>query len=183
VTDPNTTASIDAHVYVDGRPAAVLHADDPRPDIGRAAPGYGADHGYHASLSLPSGRHTVCAYGINTGPGANTTLGCRTVTLPSDPLGSLDVVRTGSGGIGVRGWAIDPDSTSPISVDLYVQGGGGARVSADTSRPDIAAAFPGYGNNHGFSATLPGSGGGHTVCAYAINTGPGANTLLGCKSG
>jgi hypothetical protein len=42
---------------------------------------------------------------------------------------------------------------------------------------------PGYGGAHGFSTTLPGGSGAHTVCAYGINRGPGANTLLGCKTG
>ena len=54
---------------------------------------------------------------------------------------------------------------------------------ADSSRPDIGDALPDYGKNHGFIGTLPGTTGTHTVCAYAINKGPGANTLLGCKTG
>jgi hypothetical protein len=183
VIDPNTASPVDAHVYVDGRPFAVLHADNPRPDIGRAVPGYGPNHGYHADLALASGTHTVCAYGINTGPGANTTLGCKNVTLPSNPFGALDVVRTGSGGLRARGWALDPDNLGPISVHLYVQGGGAYPVLADSSRPDIGDAFPAYGKKHGFIGTLPGTTGTHTVCAYAINKGPGANILLGCKTG
>lgn len=65
----------------------------------------------------------------------------------------------------------------------YVQGGGASRVLADSSRPDLAIAFPGYANQHGFVADLPGGSGKHTVCAYAINRGPGANTLIGCTTG
>jgi hypothetical protein len=181
--DPNTSSPVDVHVYVDGGPFAVVNANSPRPDIGQAVPGYGPNHGFRADLALPSGTHTVCAYGINTGPGTNTTLGCKNVTLPSNPLGALDVVRTSGGGLRARGWALDPDKLGPISVHLYVQGGGAYPVTAGSSRADIGDAFPGYGDNHGFIGTLPGTTGTHTVCAYAINQGPGANTPLGCKTG
>jgi hypothetical protein len=181
--DPNSTAPIQTHVYVDGKLFRVLTADDARPDIAGAFPGYGEDHGYHSNLTLPSGAHTVCTYGINTGPGANATLGCTTVVLPSNPMGSLDVVRTDSGGIKVRGWALDPDVTGPILVAMYVQGGSASNVTAATSRPDIAALFPSYGKHHGFVATLPGGSGKHTVCAYGINRGAGGNTLIGCATG
>ncbi len=155
----------------------------PAPTSRARCPGTGPNHGYHTNLTLASGAHTVCTYGINTGPGTNSTLGCRSVVLPSNPLGALDVVRTDSGGIKVRGWAIDPDVTGPITVALYVQGGTASTVTADSARPDIATLFPRYGNKHGYMATLPGSGGKHTVCAYGINRAAGANTLLGCATG
>ncbi len=181
--DPNRTTPIAAHVYVDGRLMKVLDADDARPDIARAFPGYGEDHGYHTDLALASGTHSVCTYGINEGPGGNTTLGCKTVRLPANPFGSLDVVRSANGSIRARGWAIDPDRTGPITVHLYVQGGGATPVLADSSRPDLATLYPRYGKNHGFIATIPAGGGAHTVCAYGINKDAGANTLLGCKTG
>jgi hypothetical protein len=55
---------------------------------------------------------------------------------------------------------------------------------ANKSRPDVGAAFGGYGASHGFLATVPATGSGnHSVCAYAITTGGGnGNTLLGCAS-
>jgi hypothetical protein len=181
--DPNRTTPIATHVYVDGKLLAVLQADDPRPDIARVVPGYGANHGYHTDLALASGTHSVCTYGINEGAGGNATLGCKTVTLPSNPFGALDLVRSGSGTIRARGWAIDPDRAGPITVHLYVQGGSATPILADSSRPDLAAAFPSYGKHHGFIADIPASGSPHTVCAYGINQGAGGNTLLGCKTG
>ena len=179
----NRTTPIAAHVYVDGRLMQVLDADDARPDIARALPGYGEDHGYHVDLALASGTHSVCTYGINEGPGGNALLGCKTVTLPANPFGSLDVVRSANGSIRARGWAIDPDRAGPITVHLYVQGAGATPVVANSSRPDLAAAYPRYGTNHGFIADIPAGGGAHTVCAYGINQAAGANTLLGCKTG
>jgi hypothetical protein len=180
--DANQAGPINVHVYVDGKPLTALTANVNRPDIGKAYPAFGAAHGYSATLKIPSGRHTICTYGINVGEGANKQLGCKAVTLPQNPFGSLDVVKSGSGGIKASGWAIDPDTKAPITVHLYVGGKPVRAVTADISRRDLIPKY-GYGGAHGFSTTLPGGAGAHTVCAYGINRGPGANTLLGCKTG
>ncbi|OZB81465.1 MAG: hypothetical protein B7X32_16755 [Microbacterium sp. 13-71-7] len=81
----------------------------------------------------------------------------------------------------VSGWAIDPDTSSPIAVHFYIDGVGVAKT-ADQSRPDVAAAYPGSGDKHGFSAMIPAGSGSHLVCAYAINDAVGNNTLLACRS-
>ena len=39
---------------------------------------YGGMHGFATTLPGGAGAHTVCAYGINRGPGTNTLLGCKT---------------------------------------------------------------------------------------------------------
>jgi hypothetical protein len=71
---------IDVHLYVDGRGAAAITADRSRPDVGAAFAGAGAAHGYSASLALPPGQQTVCAYAINVGYGThNPLLTCRTL--------------------------------------------------------------------------------------------------------
>lgn len=179
--DPNRIGPIGVHVYVDGKPFTALTADRTRRDIGQAYPSYGEDHGYTATLKLPSGRRTICVYGINEGPGANAALGCKAVTLPANPFGSLDSVTRTAGGLRVKGWAIDPDTKAPISVHLYVSGGGVHSVVADVSHRDLIPKY-GYGGAHGFDRTVPAGSGARTVCAYGINRGPGANTLLGCRS-
>jgi hypothetical protein len=130
------------------------------------------------------GIHQVCAYAINTaGPGSNRLLGCRTVDL-STPVGSFDLIQRVPGGIRVAGWAIDPDTTSPTEVHVYVDGWGVNLGVAAGNRPDVAAFFPGYGAAHGFDAPVAGVGpGAHQVCAYGINAaGAGGNALLGCRS-
>ena len=81
----------------------------------------------------------------------------------------------------MRGWAIDPDTAAPITVHVYIDGAAVA-LTANASRPDVGQAFPLYGSNHGYSATLLTSGGSHTVCTYGINVGGGTNTQLGCRS-
>ena len=100
-----------------------------------------------------------------------------------NPHGNLDVV---SGGIGARvqGWAYDTDSNGPIPVHVYVDGTFQGVLSADASRPDVAAVFPGVSANHGFDGAVAVGAGVHQVCAFAINVGPYGftNPLLGCRS-
>ena len=47
----------------------------------------------------------------------------------------------------------------------------------------MAAAYPAYASNHGFSTSMPAIGAGkHTECVFAITTDGGTgNTLLGCR--
>ena len=133
-------------------------------------------------LATP-GAHTACAYGINVATGSvNSMLGCRAVVVPDrPPIGSLDSVTGGTGTVAVTGWAIDPDTSSAIDVHVYVDGGAIA-VRADQSRPDVGAAYPGAGPQHGFVGTIGAGPGRHVVCAYGIDVGGTSNTLLGCRS-
>ncbi|MDY7526663.1 hypothetical protein [Cryobacterium sp. 10C2] len=182
--DPDTAASIAVHVYVDAVGVPVL-ANGTRTDVGAANPGYGNAHGYSATVSTGPGSHSVCAYGINVANGSNTQLGCQTVNVLGEqgraPTGVLETVRAVTGGIGVTGWALDPDTASSIAVHVYVDGVGTAYV-ANKARPDVGAAYVGYGDNHGFAETVAASPGSHSVCAYGINAGPGPNTLIRCTT-
>ncbi len=178
--DPDTALPIPVHVYVDGVGTAIT-ADGSRPDV-QTAYGYGPRHGYTFSVAASPGPHQVCLYGINTGAGANVLLGCRTAAVASGPpIGSLDVATTGLGSVSVAGWAIDPDVASSIPVHVYVDNTGYA-IDASNPRSDLAAVYPAYGGNHGFSTTVPAAPGRHTVCVYGINTGLGGNSTIGCRS-
>jgi hypothetical protein len=77
--DPDTTASIRTHIYIDGAGAASIAADGSRPDVG-AIHGKGDAHGYNWVGTVSAGTHQVCIYAIDSAGGANTQLGCRTVT-------------------------------------------------------------------------------------------------------
>ncbi|MBG0717972.1 hypothetical protein G3N18_07780, partial [Microbacterium sp. 2C] len=149
---------------------------------------YGPNHGFAETVQLPTGTSTVCAYAINQGAGGNASLGCTTVTvLPTIadqgrvPFGVLEAVQVSGNSAVASGWAIDPDTASPISVHLYV-GSVGKAVTADRARSDVGAAYPVYGPNHGFAETVQLPTGTSTVCAYAINQGAGGNASLGCKT-
>jgi len=181
--DPDVADSVRIDVYVDGKGATSVQATDNRPDIARLFPLYGADHGFHTTLKLAGGTHSICLFAINIAGGGNTLLGCHTVTLPTgSAYGSFDSVRAvGPGQVEARGWAIDPDTADPVRVDFYVDGKGAASVTAGNDRADIAKLFPMYGSAHGFDATFSAPSGKHTVCAYAINVGGGAaSTQLAC---
>jgi hypothetical protein len=184
--DPNGPDPINVALYVDGKLASTTSAALPRPDIAAAFPAYGPDHGFSVSASVAAGSHQVCAYGINTGAGtSNTLLGCSTVQVPSgNPVGSLEKVSGAKASVSASGWAIDPDSTGPISVVAYVDGVKGTTQVASGARPDIAASHPGFGAAHGFALSSPVTKAGkHTVCVFALNTGAGtANTSLGCST-
>ena len=103
--------------------------------------------------------------------------------LSGGPFGRLDAATPVPGGIRVSGWAIDPNTTGPIRVHLYVDGVGRANILADRSRPDVGRAYPGSGSSHGFAVEIrdvaPGA---RSVCAYGISVGEGGNTLLGCHN-
>ena len=183
--DPDTASSIAVHAYVDGVGTA-LSATRDRPDLAGPYPAHGTAHGFSATLKVPLDAKQICLYGINTGRGDNSTLGCRSIMTPASrdigraPIGSLDSVGVAGTSARVSGWAIDPDTKKPIPVHVYVAGKGTA-FTADNLRRDVGQAYPGYGNAHGFSEVVDLPAGRSTLCVYAINTA-GDNTTLGCQS-
>ncbi|PFG34318.1 S8 family peptidase [Sanguibacter antarcticus] len=195
--DPDTTSPITVHVYIDGKAVKAVSADGNRPDVD-AAYKRGAAHGYSVTLPTTAGTHKVCVYAINATPGSNPLLACRTVTVKNaTPIGVIDAatattttvdVRTASpapeeavDAIAVRGWALDNDTTAPLSVHVYLDGKFVTATTADGNRPDVDAAYK-RGAAHGYSVTLPTTAGTHKVCVYAINATPGTNPLLACRT-
>jgi hypothetical protein len=107
----------------------------------------------------------------------------RAATPPHTPFGHVDSAAQVGASMRVTGWAIDPDTTAPIHVDIYADGRGLRRLTADIPRPDVARIFPGRGTNHGYSFSVAMAAGTHRICAYAINAGAGSsNPLLGCRT-
>lgn len=188
--DPETRDPIDVHVYANAIGTAWT-ANQARPDVQLSAPGEaGPNHGFSGTIPLAAGTYSVCAYGINVGTGTNALVGCRTVTVGSvvpppaprqDTRGALDVVRVlDQGRIQVAGWALDPDTVSPVQVHVYVDGLAVSAATAAGHRPDVAALF-GKGAAHGFDRTISVTPGRHSVCVYALDTNGGRNALLGCR--
>ncbi len=185
--DPDTVKPITVHIYVNGVGKAYT-ADKARSDIAAVYPSYGASHGFSEQVALSPGSNEVCVFAINSGTGANTPLGCKTVTvtvaepdLGRNPIGGFEAVTVSGSNGTVAGWALDPDTVKPITVHIYVNGVGKA-YTADKARSDIAAVYPSYGASHGFSEQVALSPGSNEVCVFAINSGTGANTPLGCKT-
>lgn len=185
VIDPDTTGQVQVHYYINGvaQPADV--AEFSRQDVGSAFPGYGGYHGFSAVLGPPqAGRNQVCAYGINQYGGKNTLIGCKIVDVPVNPIGSLDTADPlWESCLEITGWTLDPDTAQSISAHYYVNGVWAGSGAADISREDVFSVYWTYGANHGFAARLSvPQCGTYTVCAYGINSGPGGNSLVGCKT-
>jgi hypothetical protein len=184
--DPDTSDPIDVHLYIDGVGAGATRADTYRPDVGAAIPGYGDGHGFDTTVVVGAGTHQVCAFAINVGPfgDANTLLGCRNVTVDGNPKGNLELVSATTGGVRLQGWALDPDTTGPVQVHVYLDGRWAGAHAAGLPRSDVGAIYPRLGADHGFDVTFQTAGGVRQVCAFAINTGPNgdANTFIGCGS-
>ncbi|MBO1750949.1 N-acetylmuramoyl-L-alanine amidase [Actinotalea sp. BY-33] len=179
--DPDTTAPSSVHIQVDGRSVRSVRADSPRADIGRIY-GLGDNHGFRGSVEVPDGARRICVFAIDaTGGRTNTLLGCRNVVVTNAaPIGHVDAVSGGSGTVTVRGWALDPDTTAPIRVHVYVDGRAVRSVLASDPRADVGRIY-GMGNNHGYRTTVAAPPGPRTVCVFAINATPGRNTQTGCR--
>jgi hypothetical protein len=182
--DPDTTDPITVQMAVDSASAAFT-ANQARPDIGTIF-GLGSNHGYTTTMSATTGTHTVCLTAINATPGTNPQFGCRTITVPPTaeanraPIGFIDSVTTAPGSITMTGWALDPDTTDPITVQMAVDSASAA-FTANQARPDIGTIF-GLGSNHGYTTTMSATTGTHTVCLTAINATPGTNPQFGCRT-
>jgi hypothetical protein len=115
-------------------------------------------------------------------------------TSSSDnPKGSFDLVSSPAPGqVQISGWAFDPNAPkTPVSISAYLGGkvdeGGASGYElgpiATQERSDLLALFPRAGAAHGFDSSFPVVGSGRQrLCVYALNIGPGADKLLGCRT-
>jgi Cysteine-rich secretory protein family len=176
---PDVTNPLAVHLYFNGHIVKAVSAGASRPDVGRAYPAFGSGHGFTAAV--PNQNGLLCAYAINgAGNGNNPLIGCRWVD--TNPFGRVDGAGRWGGGVRVRGWAMDPDTTGAVTVHVYIDGRPAAAVTAASPRADLAAAFSAYSTSHSFDTVVPLGPGLHSVCAYAINRGSGSgNPLLGCQ--
>jgi len=110
-----------------------------------------------------------------------------------DPVGYLDLAGSPAPGhVRVKGWAFDPNApTQVLAIRAYVGGRAGGRGAvahelgavATGSRGDVGAKYRTAGPKHGFDVRFPTvKSGTQPVCVYALNTGGGADRLLGCRS-
>jgi hypothetical protein len=176
--DPETSDPIDVHTYVDANGVRNV-ADLERPDVGAIYPDRGTAHGFDITSVVPPGTHSVCNYAISVGKGNNELMRC--FTTSGRPIGNFEAVGREPGWIAVAGWTLDPDTADPILLDITVDGRYIHTTGAVAPRPDIDAAFPGYGAPHGFWARVPVTPGLHTVCVFGISVLADPSTPLGCK--
>ena len=124
---------------------------------------------------------------------ADTVGSAATAGPNEDPIGFLDLVGAPTPGqVRVKGWAFDRNAlTQPLAIRAYVGGRAGTPGAleyelgsvANQVRLDVGARYRQAGSGHGFDVTFPiVKSGSQPVCVYALNTGGGADRLLGCKS-
>jgi hypothetical protein len=174
--DPDTSASLDVHVYVNGTGNGSYRASLNRPDV-EAAYRLGAAHGFDITIPVASGSFEICLAFINVGAGQNTW-SCHPASTPSgSPFGNVESATIQGRELVIVGWAIDPDVVAAIPVHAYVNGTvWGAGTTANLPRADVGRVHAGYGDAHGFRLVVPLPVGTNAVHVAFVNTGAGSNT-------
>lgn len=198
--DPDTDNAINVRVSVDGVTVATVAANAYRTDVASANKPFSAYHGLSTTVPASAGTRQVCLTAVNVSGGADTSLGCMSVTVtgsttsgpgtttppPGDastsgpsPFGAVESLKKSAGtSLTVTGWAIDPSTTSSIMVRIVVDGKAVANVMANGTRTDLSQY--GLGTAHGFRYIFATSKGKHSVCVVAVNVGTGSDRELGC---
>ena len=103
------------------------------------------------------------------------------IRATSVPVGSLDSLVGGDGTVTARGWAKDLSTATAPQVELTI-GAASKTVTADRSRPDVAAVHPTYGSSTGFEATLTGVPPGKQAACVTVHDADGGPPLsMGCQ--
>src|SRR5205814_51798 len=95
------------------------------------------------------------------------------------PVGRLEELRPVVNGLRVTGWALDVNTTAPITVQAYFNDVPAGAASANLSHADVDNVYH-VGPNHGFDMIVPATTDGK-VCVYAVRNDTGANSALGCS--
>jgi hypothetical protein len=98
------------------------------------------------------------------------------------PFGAFDNIVDVGGAIRLLGWAIDQNNSDAIDVRVYVDQQPVVVTPANVSRPDVGAAYPSFGDRHGFDVTIPVNAGPHVVCVLAYDEGSGQSKFLAFAS-
>ncbi len=135
-----------------------------------------------------AGSVTTTGYGVmNARPYPSSVDGVRSNWWTIDdraPFGSFDgAPYAGGATANVAGWAIDPDTSAPVTVRVVVDGKTVAETPASMPRPDVGAAYPASGPDHGYVIPVVLGGGSHQVCVQAVNLGSsgGYSQVIGCR--
>jgi hypothetical protein len=177
--DPGTSGPISVVLYDCNNPVATVVADRERPDIAAAFPGRGANHGFDVFLRPCPGTRLISVAAVDTSGQGSTWLGHRIVDIVPNASGHLDNVVAEPGAVRVVGWAVDPWSSGPMAVDVYVDGALVLTAPIDRDRPDVAAAFPFLSGPSGFDVAVPQPAGSRNVCVVARSAR--TTVELGCR--
>src|SRR4051794_7067449 len=159
--DPDSATSPATVLLKVDRTTHTLVAGATRTDVGTSHPVAGSHHGFDVSYALAEGSHTVCATIRNVSFGSDVALPCKTVRLNFAPVARTTSITAAKTGLSVSGWASDPDTSAPVSVQLSLDGKLVRTTAASGTGPTH--------RGHNFVAHLTTKSGKHTVCAVAVN--------------
>jgi hypothetical protein len=158
-----------------------------RPDIAARYGGDGKAGFTRTMTGVPPGMQPVCSKVYSSlGSDRDRKLGC-TWTLVGDPtgkspVGRFEAVSGTPGQIHVSGWALDPETSVPVTTDLLVDGVVRSTVRADLPSSSVPAQYAPLGPARRFKASaIAVSSGHHTVCMRARNQAAGVDTLVDCR--
>ncbi len=141
---------------------------------------------FNATVPVTVEGTSVCAIARNIGLGSDTTLGCKAFSVRTSPYGALEVASIGGGAYQVTGWAVDPDTSSSISVKVIANFDTFGPYVANLYRPDLSlSGSQGYGYYHGYNLSVTPNiwtTEFNSVCVVAVNVGAGSDTQLGCAN-
>ena len=161
-------------VTLDGHLATVQPATVSRRDVAAAHPTWGGQHGFDVRLlGVSPGQHRICVTALAASGGASASLGCVTRTQMGDPKIGLSVTRTGSR-VSVSGWAVDPQTASPVTIRVSVGTRLVATLRASLAQPVPTGTWAPWGTGHGYATTVR-SRQKVNVCLTYVNTSYGAD--------
>jgi putative cell wall-binding protein len=102
-------------------------------------------------------------------------------TSDGAPYGAIASTDTATRQITVHGWAVDPNSFDPITVQLYVDGKLVQTELADEVDDSLVDSYAYYGTQHAYTFTFDDAPSGtHRYCVIGINKGAGGNAETDC---
>jgi hypothetical protein len=125
----------------------------------------------------------LLATAATVGAGLVVTSATASAGPSHNPYGHVDSVRqVSTWNYRVSGWALDNDSTRPVTVDALIDGRKAALTSANDSTPAVPARYGKHAGGHGFTMVVRVPPGRHRICVNASNRGPGRFSHLNCKT-
>ncbi len=116
-----------------------------RPDVRGVHPSAPASSGFNVTVNATADTSEVCVYAAETSYGALTKLGCKGFNTPTNPRGNYESLVPTATGATATGWALDPNTSNPIDVQIYVDGAYRLTTQASGNRPDVGAVYPSLG--------------------------------------
>ena len=173
--------AVTVRINVDGQLAGSTVADLDRADVASRYPTAGRRHGFTLEVAARPGSRVVRATAVDTNGGPDTVIGERTVMVPTGTaFGTLEAVEGGREAVVAKGWIIDPDTSSPLDLEVLIDGAVVARARADRSRPDVEAAYRGYGAAKGFEVEVAAAAGLRQLQVVALDS-DGTRVVVGSR--